>query len=97
MPIPLICRCQTRLQVKEHLAGTLVRCPKCGENLMVPRPAGAPDEEDSYELAPEVELPTKSPTCPSCNTDLAPGAVLCVNCGFHLVLKKHMGDGSGTR
>lgn len=95
MAISLTCRCKSILDVEAHLAGTVVRCPRCGESLMVPRPKGAStaagDEEDSYELAPEEPLPPKSPTCPSCGADLPSGAVLCVQCGYHLQLKKHMG------
>ena len=95
MSISLTCRCKTRLQVNEQLAGKLVKCPKCGESLIVPRPepaSAAEDESDEYALAPAVELPAKKPACPACNADLPDGAVLCVQCGYHLVLKKHIGS-----
>src|SRR5258706_8543498 len=96
MSITLTCRCKSRLQVKDHLAGKLIQCPRCGENLMVPRPetssSTAEDEDDSYELAPAAELPVNQPACPSCGADLPSGAVLCVKCGYHLVLGKHMGE-----
>lgn len=102
MAISLTCRCKTNLEVEDHLAGTLVRCPRCGESLMVPRPAAAAaatesgsvaedDDDDAYQLAPLEPLPPKKPACPSCGTDLPSGAVLCVQCGYHLQLKKHMG------
>lgn len=98
MAISVTCRCKTTLEVEDRLAGTLVRCPRCGESLMVPRPtasasateAGA-DDDDDYSLAPLEPLPPKKPACPSCNADLPSGAVLCVQCGYHLQLKKHMG------
>ncbi len=95
MAISITCRCKSKLEVEDDLAGTLVRCPRCGESLMVPRPAApsvaAEEESDSYELAPLEPLPSKQPACPSCGTDLPSGAVLCVQCGYHLQLKKHMG------
>jgi len=95
MSIAITCRCKTRLQVEEDMAGRLVRCPKCGENLMVPRPEPASTtsegEDDEYSLAPVPELPPQKPSCPACNAELPAGAILCVQCGYHLVLKKHLG------
>ena len=95
MSIAITCRCKTRLQVEEDMAGRLVKCPKCGENLMVPRPepasAASSGEDDEYSLAPVPELPAQKPSCPACSAELPAGAVLCVQCGYHLVLKKHLG------
>lgn len=92
MSIAITCRCKTRLQVEEEMAGRLVKCPKCGENLMVPRPEPASaDDSDEYSLAPAPEVPAQQASCPSCSAELPAGAVLCVQCGYHLVLKKHLG------
>lgn len=35
-------------------------------------------------------LPTNTPRCPSCQMPMNAGAVLCVNCGFHLPTGKRI-------
>ena len=94
MSITLTCRCQARIQVKDELAGRSVKCPKCGEVLTVPQPPApppAPADEDEYQLAPLEEVLKQGPTCPVCQADMPQGAVLCVKCGYHLLLRKHIG------
>ena len=95
MSITLTCRCQARIQVKDELAGRSVKCPKCGEVLTVPQPQAPPAaDDDEYQLAPAEDLPTRGPTCPVCQADMPSGSVLCVQCGYHLLLRKHIGTGN---
>ena len=37
MPIKITCQCGQRFAAKERLAGRTVKCPKCGEPLIVPQ------------------------------------------------------------
>src|SRR5262245_19522245 len=56
------------------------------------RGSDEPDLDAMYDLAEEGKAVAKSagaaaaPTmrCPSCKSDLEPGAAICVNCGFNL-------------
>jgi DNA-directed RNA polymerase subunit RPC12/RpoP len=60
MPIPVICsKCSERFKVKDHLAGKLIRCPTCSEDVLVsnakPKPQSrprksAPAEKDAAPL-----------------------------------------------
>ena len=48
--------------------------------------AAPPEPEPAPEPPPEVEPepePDAANTCPECGADMAPGAVLCLGCGFH--------------
>ena len=79
-------------RVGDNLYGKVVKCPKCGGHLQVgsppasappPRPGsplasplgGAMDEDDGrpYQLSSQ---------CPDCGSQMSPGAVICVKCGF---------------
>jgi len=99
MAITISCRCKSRFQVEDHMAGKLVQCPKCGESLMVLRseePATAKDaaneEDGDYSLAPAEPVAERKPFCPTCGAEMASGAVLCVQCGYHLLLRKQIGE-----
>lgn len=83
MPIPVACQCGATFQAKDALAGKRVKCPKCGSPLSIPRPASGPAPLE--DLLDDVKVEeTTAPHCPSCNAELKPGAVLCVNCGYDL-------------
>lgn len=58
--------------------GKQVRCPRCGTAFKPAADVG-PATDTPIRLAPEAEG-----QCPSCQVVLAPGAVLCVSCGFNL-------------
>ena len=81
MAISVACSCGKKLKVKEESAGRKVRCPGCGEAVVVP----ALSDDDSQE-APG--LAEKIQNCPKCKNELDPGAVLCVKCGFNLKTRK---------
>ncbi|MCP4816828.1 MAG: hypothetical protein GY888_30315 [Planctomycetaceae bacterium] len=94
MPIKISCRCGQRFQAPEKLAGKKVRCPKCGDPLVIPT-AGSPGTarqatpaaNDMGSLLDEIGVestPTGGKRCPQCNTTLAGQAVFCVGCGFNL-------------
>ena len=94
MPIKISCRCGQRFQAPEKLAGKKVRCPKCGDPLVIPTAGSpgtarqaAPAANDMGSLLDEIGVestPTGGKRCPQCNTTLAGQAVLCVDCGFNL-------------
>src|SRR5688572_22394864 len=108
MTIKVACRCRAQLKVKDELAGRRVKCPKCGEVLIVPRPepvptakaiaisaATPPAQVESHVVAPEPTPPAKKQACPSCQAALPPDAVLCVQCGFHLLQGKRLTTANG--
>jgi len=94
MPIKISCRCGQRFQAPEKLAGKKVRCPKCGDPLVIPTAGSpgtarqaAPAANDMGSLLDEIGVestPTGGKRCPQCNTTLAGQAVFCVDCGFNL-------------
>ncbi len=104
MAIEFTCRCQARIKVKDEYAGRRVKCPKCGEALTVPRQEPIPTAkairlpvaacvvapEQAYPVAPEPPPVTRANVCPSCNADLPAQAVMCIQCGYHLLQKKHL-------
>jgi hypothetical protein len=49
-----------------------------------PHTSAIDDEDDSPYLLSDKELPT----CPKCQKDMVPGAVLCTSCGFNLRTRK---------
>src|SRR4051812_46791101 len=49
----------------------------------VPRPAAAPPPKAAAPPPPKAQQPAAAPTkCPACGSDLLPGAVACMDCGF---------------
>ncbi|MBC8351165.1 MAG: hypothetical protein H8E66_04215 [Planctomycetes bacterium] len=92
MPIKVACQCGASFAAKDELAGKAVRCPKCKQPLKIPAPAAAaptvPNAMD--DLFDEVGIAAKKgPSCPQCNAELKPNAVLCVACGFDLQSGEH--------
>ncbi len=68
-------KCRAALKLSKPPApGAKVRCPRCGTSFAAQAP-----EPETIGLAAEEVRP-----CPSCRAPLAPGAVLCVKCGFNL-------------
>lgn len=94
------CQCGKVLAVDPKLAGKAVKCPQCQAAIRVP--ASAPSSAKSTQpaassssiedLLDEAGV-TKSKTgkrCPECRADIAPDAVLCVQCGYHLEMGKKL-------
>lgn len=87
------------------IAGRTVPCKQCGESFVVPDepgtglPAKPTKADGAYEIQTvEAEEPIVTPPkCPSCNTSLRKGAVICMNCGFNLKEGKKMGGPEVTQ
>lgn len=82
--------CGQTLQAPPELAGETTECPSCAQALIVPAldnqtPEPEQTEPDTGDSAAVSEPP---PACPDCGATLAPEAVLCVECGYHLKLRK---------
>lgn len=88
MPIKVACQCGASFAAKDELAGKAVRCPKCKQPLRIPAPAAAPAQASASaldDLFDEAGIGAKQgPSCPKCNAELKPNAILCVACGFEL-------------
>jgi hypothetical protein len=88
-------KCGKSYKWKPELAGKKVKC-KCGNVMAAPKEEPVAEQQDVdldglYELAAEEKKSSKRQhadaggfRCPSCHTDLAPGAVVCTLCGFNL-------------
>jgi hypothetical protein len=104
MPIPVTCQCGQSFAAGDHLAGRTVQCPKCKNPLAIPAapvaaaapraamPAlgGAPNT--IFDQAGMKTVATGMPVCPECSSEIQPGAVLCLNCGYHLQMKRRLGN-----
>lgn len=92
MPIKVACQCGASFAAKDELAGKAVRCPKCKQPLKIPAPAApAPAVASAMDdLFDEVGIAAKKgPSCPKCNAELKPNAIICVSCGFDLQSGEH--------
>jgi hypothetical protein len=97
MSIDFACdSCAQRYRVKEEFAGKTTTCKKCGASMTVPTPTpvlpepidelgSLLDEELGQAGSPKPQAAPTSAPCPSCNTPLPAGALLCVQCGYDLV------------
>jgi hypothetical protein len=89
--ISVQCSCGKKLKAPASAVGKKAKCPKCGNVLTVKPPPPPPPEEDNsldalYDLAQESEQHAAqqqmAPRCPGCMSEMAPGAVICTNCGY---------------
>jgi DNA-directed RNA polymerase subunit RPC12/RpoP len=96
--ISVHCACGKKLKAPATAAGRKAKCPACGNVLVIEAPPPPPGENDPldalYDLA-ETEKSAAasnqvddSPRCPKCGSATAPGAVLCVNCGYDFRTKR---------
>ena len=65
--------CQQHIQCDPGYAGMEIACPACNNQMLVPGQVAQP--------APAVAAGV---ACPGCGTILAPDAMLCTQCGYHL-------------
>lgn len=93
-------KCNSGFSVEEKLIGRKGKCPKCGEVFIVHPARGAIEPQKPNEAAPastensttakgesdvyRTSASDDSPRCPTCQKPLAPGAVICMNCGYDL-------------
>lgn len=88
--ISVVCKCGKKLKAPASAVGKKAKCPQCGNVLTVKPPPPPPEEDNSldalYDLAQESEQHAAqqemAPRCPGCMREMAPGAVVCTNCGY---------------
>ena len=81
--------CDQVLEAPEEMTGEAIDCPSCETEITIPPPAGDPISVISnLALSEDRYTEPAGNVCPECDATLAEGAVLCVQCGFHLKLGK---------
>jgi hypothetical protein len=80
--------CDASLNAPERLVGKKVKCPSCGEAVLVEDPDAAEElddflEEDDVEEPPRRRAPAKQ-ACPMCGAENKATAETCGNCGEEL-------------
>ena len=91
MPIPVACQCGQQFAAPDHLAGQNVQCPKCQSPINIPNPqvaanqfGAAADPMAGMQQPGGMQQPAGAGAqCPSCFAAMQPGAIVCVECGFH--------------
>ncbi|HUW82889.1 MAG TPA: hypothetical protein VMZ31_08840 [Phycisphaerae bacterium] len=78
--------CKKRLMAPERLAGKRAKC-SCGAVLAVP--AVAKQDEGALDALLAGERAGQT-TCPSCDADMPPDAVLCTSCGYNVKTGKRV-------
>jgi len=80
--------CNQVLEAPDDMAGEVVECPGCQQQMTVPQP---PEPEPAPE--PPKPVAKKQPAaviaasrCPNCEKEMDDDAVLGVHCGYHLKL-----------
>lgn len=71
-------QCEQPLEAPQDMAGETIECPACGQSIQIPAAA-----------APALEAQQGTP-CPSCGSPLEGDSVLCLQCGYHVKLGKHI-------
>src|SRR5947209_8492961 len=97
--------CEKQSKVSDTLAGKKVRCKGCGGVIPVPKPRAVdtrmatpevkkklrPSEEEDGSKPYGVEEVSEIPRCPHCAYEIdPPDAVICLNCGYHLVKRRRV-------
>jgi hypothetical protein len=98
MPIRINCPCGKSLNVRDDLAGKVVKCPGCGKPIQVKAgggPASAPSQPAAAAAATEERRRMHdlfdeegfsdqvAAVCPACRAEMGAGAVLCTKCGYN--------------
>ena len=86
--------CKQVLEASDDMAGQVVECPACQQQITIPCPETAAPQEEVAAPQDAEEAPA-SPKCPSCGTAMEADAVLCVHCGFHTKLGKKINTSFG--
>jgi DNA-directed RNA polymerase subunit M/transcription elongation factor TFIIS len=87
--------CNQVLEAPADMAGEVVECPACRQQIAVPASGDAVQPQTVETPAPEAEEPPASRKCPSCGAVMEEEAILCVNCGFHTKLGKKIDTSLG--
>lgn len=83
MPIELTCSCGVRLRTSEAAAGKLVKCPKCGSLLPVPKAAPEAEIPAAPLATPELKPAASAgdtKACPACGAVIQAAAIICRHC-----------------
>ncbi|MEL7496629.1 MAG: MJ0042-type zinc finger domain-containing protein [Planctomycetota bacterium] len=91
MAIKVQCQnCSASFKAKDELAGRRVKCPKCKQPISIPAAAPAPQPVGGgynplLDLLDdeEVKSVTRGPVCDNCGSEVTPGSVICIDCGFN--------------
>ena len=90
MPIIAKCdKCGKTLRVKDELGGKRVRCPECGNPVLLP--AGGTSRATAPAPTAPAAAPAGGKVCPGCGKPVPPNTQICPSCHYHLKLKKKMG------
>src|SRR5690348_4793790 len=100
MPIVIKCpHCKEAIQLPDGSGGKQFKCPKpnCQKAFTVPASVGGSSASINLGNGSKPGAPAKpgaAPTkCPACSSDLLPGAIACMDCGF--LLQSDSGGGGG--
>ena len=93
MPIKVQCNsCGASFKAKDELAGRRVKCPQCKQPITIaaPQPAvqsvGAGGYNPLLDLLDDenVKSVAQGPICDFCGAEVAPGTIICIECGMNL-------------
>lgn len=99
MPIRINCPCGKSLNVRDDLAGKVVKCPGCGKPIKVTAGGGsssaatqaagvaaaAEERRRMHDLFDEEGFSEQvAAVCPACRAEMGAGAVLCTKCGYNI-------------
>lgn len=73
--------CGQAIEAPAEMAGQVAQCPSCGNEVTIPA-----DTVDGADVA--WASSAGGNTCSSCGAEMGTGAVLCVQCGYHVELGK---------
>ncbi len=83
--------CDQSFDFDSSSGGLLADCPHCGKQNTVAAGSGAAKDLTVQRDAPNL---SGGRPCPSCKTQIARDAVLCIHCGYNLVTRQKAGGGS---
>ena len=83
--------CDQPFDFDSSSGGLLADCPHCGKQNTVAAGSGAAKDLSVQRDAPNL---SGGRPCPSCKTQIARDAVLCIHCGYNLVTRQKVGAGS---
>ncbi len=85
MAITATCSCGKTVSANDELAGRRVKCPDCGEPIMIPSEFEG-SGSGMAELLDEIgmEATRTGVRCPNCRSDLEADAILCISCGYNV-------------
>jgi len=97
--------CNQHLEAPPDLAGVEIACPACETILSVPTQQGAltaaqiirataaedgTEDPESSPHKPFTRADDRKVQCPSCDTSLESGTVICVDCGYNFKTRRKM-------